>query len=176
MDTKTNLPASQSAGPFQTRRAARIVVADDDETTRALVRILLAEVPGLTVVGEAGDGVAAVELVMEHEPEIALLDVHMPRLDGIDAAELIWRARPETHVILHTNDSDPTLRERALRGGWTLLVKNDFDESVAAVQTWLDRRRSSIEHLLDLSDIVCLAVAEGYRLAATRMTLQRSAA
>lgn len=167
-------PGAGGAGDVESAR--RIVLADDDATTRELVRILLAEVGGLAVVGEAEDGVTAVDLVLEHEPEIALLDVQMPRLSGLDAAELISRVRPDTHVILHTGDPTDEMHERARRGGWTLLVKNDFDDSVAAVEEWLSRRQPLTARLADAAEVARLAVIEGYRLAATRLALESSAA
>lgn len=94
------------------RPRLRIVIADDHEPTRVLLRTLL-ELQDLQVVGEAEDGAAAVALALEHRADVVLLDVNMPRLDGINAAELIRAQRPQTRLLLHTGDLTEMTRQRA---------------------------------------------------------------
>jgi len=84
----------------------RIVLADDHVVVRQGLRALL-EQAGLAVVGEAADGHEAVRLVREHRPEVAVLDLAMPRLNGLDAARKIIQVSPRTTTVLltlHTED------------------------------------------------------------------------
>jgi response regulator NasT len=79
----------------------RIVIADDHEPTRVLLRTLI-KLEGMQLVGEAGDGGKAVELALEREPHVVVLDVDMPGLDGLGAAEIIKASRPAIRLLLHT--------------------------------------------------------------------------
>src|SRR3989475_7564350 len=81
--------------------ALRVVLADDHIVLRQGVRALL-ERHGVEVVAEASDGRAAVELAREHEPDVAVLDIMMPLLNGIDAARQIVEARPGIQVVMLT--------------------------------------------------------------------------
>lgn len=74
-------------------------------------------------VGRAREGREAVDVVLGHNPEIALLDVEMPRLRGTQAAEAIRTYRPHTRVILHAGNFEPSLRKDALAFGVPLLDK-----------------------------------------------------
>ena len=95
----------------------RVVLADDQEMVRAGLRMLLDFQPDLEVVGEAADGLEAVEVVTRTRPDVVLMDVRMPRCDGIEAARRIVAALPETAVVvLTTFDDDASLAE-ALRAG-----------------------------------------------------------
>ena len=80
---------------------------------RELLSVLV-ETAGIgRVVAVASDGIEAVELSLTRSPEVALLDVEMPRLTGLAAAEAIRSARPETQIVLHTGQDDPEVRARA---------------------------------------------------------------
>ena len=73
----------------------RVLVVDDSPTVRAVVRRILAKTPDLVVVGEAGDGEAAVRLAVKLEPDVILMDIVMPALDGYAAtAQIMQRAPP----------------------------------------------------------------------------------
>ena len=80
----------------------RILVADDDPWMLFLMRTLLDLLPGAEVVGEAHDGEEALRLVAESDPDVALLDIQMPGLDGLTAAEVIRSRWPSVRVVLHT--------------------------------------------------------------------------
>jgi two-component system response regulator NreC len=94
----------------------RVVLADDHIVLRQGVRALL-ERHGLEVVGEASDGRAAVELAREHEPDVAVLDIMMPLLNGIDAAQQIVDACPQTQVVMLTALEQERLVTDAVRAG-----------------------------------------------------------
>ena len=96
--------------------ALRILIADDHAVVRQGFRALL-EREGFDVVGEAVNGQDAVRLAGELKPDIALLDVSMPLLNGLEAGREIQRAHPQTQVVLLTMRAEDHLMAAALRGG-----------------------------------------------------------
>lgn len=118
----------------------RLLVADDDALVRAGVGAILATDPAIEVVAEAGDGREAVDLVYRHRPDVALLDVRMPRLDGLGAAEEIARAGLGTAVVMLTTFGDDAYISRALAAGAAgfLLKTGDPHELLAAVHAVAD--------------------------------------
>ena len=112
-------------------RAALVVVGDDDDATRVLLRTLLGFLPEVEVVGEATNGAEAVELAIEHEADLVLLDVNMPVMDGLAAAEALAARRPQAQLLLHTAEPNGEKWRRAEELGVRILVKNDFEETIA---------------------------------------------
>ncbi len=95
----------------------RVVLADDQEMVRAGLRMLIDFQPDLEVVGEAADGIEAVEVVTRLRPDVVLMDVRMPRCDGIEASRRVLGSVPDVAVVvLTTFDEDASLAE-ALRAG-----------------------------------------------------------
>ncbi|APE37532.1 hypothetical protein BOX37_30420 [Nocardia mangyaensis] len=77
----------------------RVLLADDEAMIRAGIRAILGTDPGIEVVAEAADGHAAVESALAHRPDVVLMDVRMPRLDGLAAAAELRTAAPEIAVV-----------------------------------------------------------------------------
>jgi DNA-binding NarL/FixJ family response regulator len=113
----------------------RIVVCDDQPAYRQIVAMVLGLESDLEVVGEAGNGRQAVELVEQLQPEVLVLDIAMPVLDGLEALPLIRTASPETKVVMLTGVVGEGIQERALGGGASLFLEKgaDIQEVVRAV-------------------------------------------
>lgn len=102
-----------------------IVLADDHMVVREGTRRILEDEPDLKVVGEASDGAEAVRLVMELKPDVAVIDVSMPKLNGIEASRHIKRETPETAVlILSAYDDDEYVSAFLEAGASGYLLKN----------------------------------------------------
>jgi CheY-like chemotaxis protein len=140
-------------------RRARLVIADDHEATRVLLRTLVSLHPEIEVVGEAENGEQAARLAVSGQADIALLDIEMPRMDGLTAAELIRSVRPQTRVILHTASADGTKQARARELGLTVLVKGDFDATIAAVTERLQEAKEGSPLRAGLEALVLSALA-----------------
>jgi DNA-binding NarL/FixJ family response regulator len=112
----------------------RVLVVDDQELVRTGFSLILQR-GGLDVVGEAADGVEAVELAATTEPDVVLMDVRMPRMDGIEATRRVVSARPETHVVaLTTFDLDEYVYAAVQAGASGFLLKDvSPDDLVHAV-------------------------------------------
>ncbi|QKV96334.1 response regulator transcription factor [Streptomyces sp. NA02950] len=102
----------------------RVVVADDQELVRSGFAMILDVQPDIEVVAEAGDGAEAVEAVRRHSPDVALLDIRMPRVDGIDACRTISADSACRTVMLTTFDSDEYVYEALHAGASGFLLKD----------------------------------------------------
>ena len=95
----------------------RVLIADDHPVVRSGIRGMLASDPGVEVVGEAGDGPEAVALALRERPDVVLMDLRMPELDGASATAEIRARRPETQIlVLTTYDTDADI-VRAIEAG-----------------------------------------------------------
>jgi DNA-binding NarL/FixJ family response regulator len=94
-----------------------VVVADDQAAVREGLVLLLGTLPGITVVGQAEDGAAAVETVAATDPQVVLMDLNMPRLDGVEATRRIRADHPQTQVVVLTTYSDDESIIGALQAG-----------------------------------------------------------
>jgi two-component system response regulator DesR len=103
----------------------RLLLADDQALVRGALSALLGLEPDLEVVAEVATGDAVVPAVLEHRPDVALLDVEMPGLDGIGAAAEVRRVAPATRVLIVTTFGRPGFLRRALRSGADGFVVND---------------------------------------------------
>ena len=98
-------------------RKTRVLLADDHTLMRAGVRALLDELPGCEVVAEAGDGYEALELLRQHRPDVALMDIDMKRMNGLEAMAAAKREFPHLHVIMLSMHSEKQYVMQALRDG-----------------------------------------------------------
>ncbi|MFS6528272.1 response regulator transcription factor [Microbacterium aurugineum] len=115
----------------------RVVLVDDQALFRAGIRMLVASQPDLEVVGEAGDGREALEVVRATRPDVVLMDIRMPVMDGLTAtAEILTRPEPPRVVMLTTFDLDEAAA-RAIRQGASGFLLKDADPEflLAAIRT-----------------------------------------
>jgi DNA-binding NarL/FixJ family response regulator len=114
-----------------------IVLADDQALVRTGFRLILSSEPDLEVVGECGDGATAVELVTELQPDVVLMDIRMPELDGIAATKRVVEAGVNTRVLMLTTfDLDEYVVDAFRAGASGFLLKTvPGDQLIAAVRT-----------------------------------------
>ncbi len=115
----------------------RVLLADDHTLVRAGIRSLLGDIPGVEVVAEAGNGSEALELARQHLPDIVLMDIGMPRLNGLEATARLHREVPQVRVIILSMHQNEEYVWRALKAGASgyLLKKAATAELAAALQT-----------------------------------------
>jgi DNA-binding NarL/FixJ family response regulator len=117
----------------EVREPVRVLMADDQALFRRGLFVLLGSEPGIEVVAEAKDGEEAVAMAAELAPDVALLDVRMPRMDGIQAARRIRELLPSTKVLMLTvSDEEDDLYEAVKAGANGYLLKEVSVEDVAA--------------------------------------------
>jgi DNA-binding NarL/FixJ family response regulator len=97
--------------------SVRILLVDDFEPCRNLVALILNEQPGYQVVGEAGDGLQAVQKAEEFKPDLVVLDIGLPHANGIDVARRIRRCSPDSTILFLTGNHDTEVAREALRAG-----------------------------------------------------------
>ncbi|MGY4980933.1 response regulator transcription factor [Streptomyces sp. 900105755] len=121
------------------KKPARVVVADDQTVVREGIVMLLGLLPGVEVVGAAGDGEEAVRLVAELSPDVVLMDLRMPRCDGVEATRRIRSEYPGTQVVVLTTFADDESLFPALRAGARGYLTKDAggEEIVRAVESVL---------------------------------------
>ena len=105
----------------------RVLLADDDRPFLDALSPLIERQPQLAVVGTALDGLAAIELADELSPDAVVIDLHMPRLDGVSAVARLRRDHPSMCVIALTGDEHPALHEAVTEAGAdAVLMKDEF--------------------------------------------------
>ncbi|MCP4417074.1 MAG: response regulator/pilus assembly protein [Chloroflexi bacterium] len=120
----------------------RVLIVDDLPETRENVRKLLQFESDIEVIGQAGTGEEAVEMAKEHQPDIILMDINMPGIDGISASQQITELVPSVQIIIMSVQSDPNYLRRAMMAGARDFLTKPFggDELVAAIRRVHDKR------------------------------------
>jgi DNA-binding NarL/FixJ family response regulator len=109
----------------------RVLIADDHGIVRSGVKLLLDRQPDIEVVAEAEDGVEAVQMAIKHRPDVAVLDVSMPRMTGIQATHEIKQQSPDTQVLILSMHDDERYLFEALRAGAAgYVVKRAADQDL----------------------------------------------
>ena len=102
-----------------------IILADDHSLVRTGLKRLLDDVDDITVIGDADNGNDAIELVKEHNPDIAILDINMPGLNGIKTTEILRRDFPELKIIIVSMHSDELFPQRLIKAGANAYLTKD---------------------------------------------------
>lgn len=119
-------------------RSLRIVIVDDSEDFRVVLRELLQMLFDVEVVALGANGFDALELTAEHGPDLIIMDVNMPVLDGPLAASLISTHFPSTTILMMSSEDSPEIRERCLQSGaQAFSAKNDVTHRIADLQPQL---------------------------------------
>jgi DNA-binding NarL/FixJ family response regulator len=121
----------------------RVLVADDHEIVRKGLRSILEEQPGWEVTGEASDGREAVDKVRSLRPDVSVVDVGMPGLNGLEATRQMLRNDPETKVLILTmHESDPLIREVLDAGARGYLLKSDASRDLVSAIDAIRRNKT----------------------------------
>lgn len=121
----------------------RILIADDHEVARRGIRSILETHAGWEVCGEAKDGREALEMATRLTPDVVLLDIAMPNLNGLEAARQILAVSPEVAILILTmHDSDQTIREVLRAGARGFLLKSDAGRDLVSAVEALEQNRT----------------------------------
>ncbi|MGC4939834.1 response regulator [Kribbella sp. DT2] len=138
-------PGPRPVQPQQAGRqpAIRLLIVDDHDGLREAVRIALDDVPGIEVVGVANDGLQAIETAATTKPDVILMDLEMPRLDGVEATHRILAQQPQIRVIAWTTMAGGHPAQTALTAGAVAVIYKDIDLDalVAAIRSATTRSR-----------------------------------
>jgi NarL family two-component system response regulator LiaR len=140
-----------SPGTTPVSGTLRVLVADDDPLVRRALRHALTAQPGLVVAGEARDGNEAVQMALGELPDIVLMDIDMPTLDGVTATSRIRRAAPQVEVVILSTASDDDLGLLGLRAGAAGFLAKDVPiEALARALHGVKRGEAAISRALAL--------------------------
>jgi CheY-like chemotaxis protein len=105
----------------------RVLIAEDNADSRALIGLVLRQDPAVVLVGEAEDGDTAIALARQYQPDLVLMDVMMPGIDGFEATRQIKQDLPDTKVVVLTSSpGEYTLREAFARGADSFVDKREI--------------------------------------------------
>lgn len=134
----------------------KIILADDHALVRTGLKRLLDDVDGLSVIGEADNGGDAVSLVKELMPHVAILDINMPELNGIQATELLRRDHPELKIIIISMHSDELFPQRMFKAGANAYLTKD---------SGIQEISHAIHEVMASRNYICTEVAQKLALA-----------
>jgi DNA-binding NarL/FixJ family response regulator len=122
-------------------RPVRVVTVDDQAVFRSAARAIVDHTPGFELVGESADGESALELVPRLDPDIVILDVRMPGIDGIDVAERLHREDPDRIILLASSVDSETLARLARGCGATAVLQKHWLTPRLLRGLWVVHRR-----------------------------------
>lgn len=128
---------------MEANQIIRVLVVDDHQLVRVGTSRLLADVEGIDIVGQAGSGEDAVDMVKSLKPDVVLMDIQMPGIGGLEATRRCLRVDPELKVIAVTIHEDEPYPSRLLQGGVSgyITKKADVDEIVRAIKKVVSGQR-----------------------------------
>jgi YesN/AraC family two-component response regulator len=137
------------------KRKLRVLIADDVQETRRNTRLMLATIDDVEVIAIAANGMQAVQLAEEHHPDIVLLDINMPELDGLSAYLRISQIHPDTGCIIISAEKDTTTLRTAMSIGVQEYLIKPFtvDELEVAVKREYDRVKENREKIAQLQEL-----------------------
>ena len=156
-----------------------VLLADDHEVVREGLRLALLRSPHIRVVGEAPDGATAVALAERRRPDVIVMDLRMPEMDGIEATEEIMRRVPDSKVLIFTAYSERALLQRGLESGARGYILKEAShetllkaiEKVAAGETYVDPSlMSALTQAREGSDVLTAREREILQLLAEGMS------
>ena len=141
--------------PLNRKRKSRVLIADDVQETRRNTRLMLATIDDVEVVAIAANGLQAVQLAKEHHPDIVLLDINMPEMDGLTAFRNIVQIHPDTGCIIISAEKDTTtLRTAISLGVQEYLIKpftiDELEVAIARVNDKVGETRKKLAQVNDL--------------------------
>jgi DNA-binding NarL/FixJ family response regulator len=130
----------------------RVLIVDDNPALREGLKSILAHFPDFDIVGEAADGVEALNSVERLLPDLVLMDISMPRMDGIAATKEIKKKRPETKVLVFTVHKSPEYLTAALKAGADgyLLKDSSRAELIQSIEDFLAGNQGFPQNFMEL--------------------------
>ena len=107
--------------------AHRILIADDSSVLRQILVDRLNGLEDMEVVGEAADGIEAIDRAEAVQPDVVVLDLQMPRMSGLEALRALRQRLPEAHIVVLTNHADPIYRRTCLAAGASRFLDKSLD-------------------------------------------------
>lgn len=152
------------------QRKKRVLIADDVHETRRNTRVMLSMIDSIEVVAIATDGLQAIEMAREYKPDIIVLDINMPKVNGLLAYKKISQTNPQTACIIISAEKDPSAFRAAMSIGiQNYLIKpfttDELDKAVADVIKRLDAnetKSAQTGHLLEKNETYLRQLAEEY--------------
>jgi len=131
------------------KKKLRVLIADDVQETRRSTRLMLSMISDVEVVAIASNGLQAVNMAREHHPDIVVLDINMPEMDGLTAYKQIARIHPDTGCIIISAEKESTILRDAMSLGirdylFKPFTVDELEEAVAQVSTRLEKTRQTL--------------------------------